>query len=110
MEVQRICAYCKNEWTARKTTSQTCSDRCAKRLYKQRQREKKIEASNNETKNTKMAALREKEYLTVSEAGEYLSVSRWTIWRAINSGTLKFGKLGRKKLIKRTELEKALHQ
>ena len=48
IRINRICQYCGKEFEAKKTTSKTCSDKCAKMLYKQRQKEAKIEKSNEE--------------------------------------------------------------
>jgi hypothetical protein len=40
LRIVKICAFCKQEFIAGKTTTETCSDSCAKRLYKLRIREK----------------------------------------------------------------------
>jgi tRNA A37 methylthiotransferase MiaB len=49
LRIIKVCEFCKQEFIARKTTSQTCSDPCAKRLYKLRQREKTISRAEVET-------------------------------------------------------------
>jgi hypothetical protein len=38
----KICAFCKQEFIARKTTTETCSGPCAKRFYRVKQRERAI--------------------------------------------------------------------
>jgi actin-related protein len=43
LRIVKVCAYCKQEFIARKTTTETCSDACAKRFYKVKQREKAIQ-------------------------------------------------------------------
>ena len=49
IKVLKICEYCKNEFVARKTTSQTCSDVCANRFYKLKQLDSKIAQAELET-------------------------------------------------------------
>ena len=77
-------------------------------FYKQRQREAKIEASNQETlqiKTKPLELLKQKDFLSISEACTLLSISRWTIWRAIKKNEMKAGKIGRRTLIKRADLD-----
>jgi hypothetical protein len=63
MRIIKVCEYCKQEFIARKTTSQTCSDPCAKRLYKLRQ----------------VKVIQAKEWLTLKEAALLLNVSPLTL-------------------------------
>jgi hypothetical protein len=49
LRIVKICAYCKQEFIAKKTTTETCSDPCAKRFYKVKQREKAISRAKLET-------------------------------------------------------------
>lgn len=50
--------------------------------------------------------LRTKDFLTITETCSLLSVSRWTIWRAIKNNELSSGKIGRRRLIRRSDIEK----
>ena len=52
-----------------------------------------------------MEDLKARDFLTITEACELLSLSRWTIWRAIKNGEFKAGKIGRRTLIRRRDLE-----
>jgi excisionase family DNA binding protein len=110
IEVQKICEYCGNEFTARKTTSKTCSDRCVKLYYKQRKRAAKIEETTKTTiqiKNKPIEELKAKEFLTVRDAAKLLSCSRQTVYSLINSGKLKAVNIKVKKtIVKRTDLDK----
>lgn len=108
IQVQRICQHCGKKFTARTTVTQFCSDACAKRAYKVKIRLEKVEVSNRETqriRNKPIEDLKARDFLTITEACELLSLSRWTIWRAIKNGELKAGKIGRRTLIRRMDLE-----
>jgi excisionase family DNA binding protein len=108
IKIQRICQYCGRYFTAYKTITRTCSADCAKRLYKQKVKTKKIEESNQETQLLKMKPveeLKKKEFLTITETCTLLSISRWTIWRAMKRGDLIAGRIGRRTLIRRSDLD-----
>ena len=45
IDIKRICAWCKQEFIAHKTTTTCCSHRCANLLYKQRKREAAVKAN-----------------------------------------------------------------
>ncbi|GAB4035262.1 helix-turn-helix domain-containing protein [Spirosoma gilvum] len=109
IRVRRICEQCGNEFEARTTVTKTCSDACAKRAYKARQRAAKIQASDEPTRKiiTKpLDDIRAKEALNIAEASQLLGVSRWTIWRAIRSGHLTAIKLGRRTIIRRSDIDR----
>ena len=108
IKVQRICQYCNKEFTARTTVTMYCSDDCAKKAYKARKRVEKVAESDKETQTIRLKpieGLKSKEFLTISEACILLSVSRWTIWRAIKNDNLRAAKLGRRTLIRHADLD-----
>lgn len=110
IRINRVCVFCNEVFIARKTVSKTCSDACAKKLYKRRQREKKIEASNNETTQVLERPIKElnaKDFLTVKDAATLLNCSVRTTYRLITNGTLKAINLAERKiLIKRSEIDR----
>lgn len=111
IKIQRICQHCRKEFTARTTVTRYCGDDCAKRAYKARQRAAKVEVSINETSRIKAQPIEElkaKEFLTIAETCKLLSVSRWTVWRSIKRNELKAGKIGRKTIIKRSDIDNLL--
>jgi excisionase family DNA binding protein len=109
IRVKRICEQCGNEFEARTTVTKTCSDTCAKRAYKARQRTAKVTVSNEQTRRIiakPIIDIRAKEHLNIADTSKLLGVSRWTIWRAIGSGNLHAVKLGRRTLIRRSDIER----
>ncbi|GAB3018959.1 helix-turn-helix domain-containing protein [Spirosoma pulveris] len=109
IRVRRICEQCGNEFEARTTVTKTCSDSCAKRAYKARQRAAKVTVSNEQTRRIiekPLDDIRAKENLNIADASKLLGVSRWTIWRAIGSGNLHAVKLGRRTLIRRSDVDR----
>jgi excisionase family DNA binding protein len=88
--------------------TQCCSDFCAKRYYKIKQKESKIEKSNVETQTTlnlPMETIKAKEFLSVVETGKLLGISTRTLYRLMANGELKFGKVGKRTIIKKTDLD-----
>ena len=57
IQVQRICQYCSNEFTARTTTTLYCSHKCNSAAYKARLRDTKIEESNKQKQPTQVSFL-----------------------------------------------------
>lgn len=114
IEVQRICRYCGNEFTARTTVTRYCSDMCSKRAYKARLKAAKIESSNKETQRIKdqpIEELKAKEFLTVREVARLLNCSVRSAYYYIESGTIKAVNLGQRiTRVKRSEIDKLFEQ
>ena len=110
IQIQRICKYCSNEFTARTTVTQYCSDNCSKRAYKARARAVKIENSNRETQRIKsqpIVELRAKEFLSVTQVSKLIGCSRQNVYNLINTGKLKATNILLKKtIVKRSDLDK----
>ena len=116
LRIVKICAYCKQEFIARKTTSETCSDACAKRFYKVKQREKAIQRVEVETmvkrkpssfiNEEAIKAIQAKEWLTLKEVALLLNVSSLTLRRWTLAGKVNSKKVGKKHSFRRAELMK----
>ena len=114
IQVQRVCQYCGNDFTARTTVTQFCSDTCSKRAWKEKRRAEKIEASNKETQRIKTQPIEElkaKEFLTVREVARLLNCSLRSAYYYIGSGNIKAVNLGQRiTRVKRSEIDKLFEQ
>jgi len=85
LRIIKVCEFCKQEFIARKTTSQTCSDPCVKRLYKLKKRNEAIRRAKIETAvkqkpeafitEDQVKAIQVKEWLTLKEVALLLNVT-----------------------------------
>ncbi len=90
-----------------------CSDHCSKRYYKLKKKDEKIENTNQETVKVfslPLELLKAKEFLSVKEASKLLGVSQRTLYRLMEKDELKFAKIGKRTIIKRTELDNFFNQ
>ena len=111
IEIQRICQYCEQEFTAKTTVTKYCSDKCSKAAYKTRKRAEKVKQSNAETtriKNQPIEQLKAKEFLSIKEVCQLVGISRRTVYRLIEQGDLKKIKVGSRTLVKHTALNRLL--
>lgn len=109
IRIDKVCQHCGKDFVAKTTVTKFCGDLCAKRNYKKRKREEKVQKVNSLEKqqmNFNHAKVEEKEFLSIEETCTLLGASRMTIYRQIKKGTLKAAKLGRRTIIKRSEIDK----
>jgi len=114
LRIIKICAFCKQEFVARKTTTETCSDPCAKRLYKFRVREKAISRARAETMvkregkafvtEEQVKVIQAKEWLTLKDAAMLLNISPLTLRRWVLAGKVTSKKVGKKHAFARAAL------
>ncbi|MBL0303423.1 MAG: helix-turn-helix domain-containing protein [Sphingobacteriales bacterium] len=125
IKIPKFCQHCGQAFVAQTTTTRFCGHKCASRAYKQRKREEKVQttlsdqiksvtSANSENlqslqslpiKTGNFLNLRDKEFLSVQETAILLGASRWTIQRMIQRAELKAGKLGRRTIIPRSEID-----
>ena len=125
IKIPKFCQHCGQAFVAQTTTTRFCGHKCASRAYKQRKREEKVQttlsdqiksvnSANSENlqslqslpiKTGNFINLRDKEFLSVQETAILLGASRWTIQRMIQREELKAGKLGRRTIIPRSEID-----
>lgn len=125
IKIPKFCQHCGQAFVAQTTTTRFCGHKCASRAYKQRKREEKVQttlsdqiksvtSANSENLQSLQSLpiqtgnfinLRDKEFLSVQETAILLGASRWTIQRMIQRAELKAGKLGRRTIIPRSEID-----
>ncbi|MEZ5001420.1 MAG: helix-turn-helix domain-containing protein [Chitinophagales bacterium] len=125
IKIPKFCQLCGKAFVAQTTSTKYCGHTCASRAYKQRKREEKMQTALSEQINnnkptssenlqtlqtlSKQAGnyinLSDKEFLSINEAADLLGASRWTIQRMIKRNQLSIAKLGRRTIIKRTEID-----
>ncbi len=107
IRINRICQHCGVEFTAKTTVTKYCGDRCAKRAYKARKKAEKVQASNQETQKQiekPVIELQAKEFLTGKETCQLFGISRTTLWRLIKQGKLKQANIGKRIIIRKSDL------
>lgn len=109
IKVTRICEYCDKEFTARTTITRFCSHACNGKAYKETIRKSKIELSNAKTRKVILQpfeVLKVKPFLSITESCELLGISRRTMYRLLERGEIKAAKIGKRTIIKRTEIDR----
>lgn len=108
IRIPKICEFCNNAFIAKTTSTRYCGEICSKKAYKARKREEKINNAievEKEKNAEPLINLKHKEFLTIGEVCTLLSISRWTVWRAIKNNTLKSSKIGRRVIIKKSDID-----
>ena len=107
IRIEKNCEFCGETFTAKTTVTKYCGDNCAKRAYKKRKREEKIASAKEEAEQSPYdSSLNDKDFLSIKEACCLLGASRWTIYRMIDNGVLNAGKIGRRTIIARNDIDK----
>ena len=110
LKIKRICVWCGKEFIAQKTTTACCSKQCANALYKKRKRDEAIKTNNQivgkEIEEKPIERIKDKPFLTITEAALYLGVTRPTVYGYIKRGELKVSRLGFKYFLKKEDIDK----
>ncbi|MGD9928757.1 MAG: helix-turn-helix transcriptional regulator [Mangrovibacterium sp.] len=114
IEIQKICELCGKEFTAKTTVTRFCGHTCASRAYKLREKENKIGKAIKETNQQKLLtlselnieAIKQKDFLSIKEAHTLLGLSERTFYRLMKDGTIQATRLGKRTIIKRSEIDK----
>ena len=114
IRIVKLCEYCKNEFIAKTTVTQSCSDNCAKRFYKLKINNSKIAHAEIKTEisrkpnayitSNKLQLIKEKEVLDLQEAALLLNISPLTLRRWVLSGKLTSFKPGKKHLFAKSAI------
>lgn len=106
LNIEKVCSWCGNTFTAKKTVTKYCSHKCNSAAYKDSIRRVKIEKSNQPAASRTAINTKEKEYLKVREAAALLNCSVRTIHRIIKRGLLPGINISeRKTIVRRKDIE-----
>lgn len=108
LSIKKICAFCKNEYIAKRTTTKYCSHKCNSRHYKVLQKQEKIQTVERATKVKVISIedINKKDFLSVREASIILNMSLRTIYRLIENNQLNAYNFSlRKTLIRRKDID-----
>lgn len=113
IRITKICQWCGVEFEAQKVSTKYCSHRCANLAYKQAVRDKRVKQAEAETLSVKLEKpienVKDKEYLSFSQVGKLLGVSRQAVYNMVKAGNLKASKISsRLSFIKRANIEAML--
>lgn len=114
IEIQKVCELCGKEFTAKTTVTRFCGHTCASRACKLRAKENKIGKAVKETNQQKLLslselnieAIKQKDFLSIKEAHTLLGLSERTFFRLMKDGTIQATRLGKRTIIKRSEIDK----
>ena len=114
IRIPKVCEYCKNSFTAQKSSTKYCSLTCAQRNYKKTKRDEKVDKAHKEytkiqqNKQPKLAdsTINLKAYLSVKDTCKMLNASDSTIRKYIKEGKINTIRIGKKHIIKREDIEK----
>ncbi len=110
IRIEKTCEWCGKQFTAQTTVTRFCSKRCSEHSYKERVRQQKIKNTlSTPTPTATLSAIKEKEYLTVADAGQILGMTRQGVYKLIHRGDLSASKISsRLTLIKRISIDTML--
>ena len=104
----------RRDFIAQKTTTACCSKQCANALYKKRKRDEAIKANNQivekKIEEKPIEKIKDKPFLTITEAALYLGVTRPTVYSYIRRNELKVIRLGFKYLLKKEDIDELFNQ
>lgn len=110
--ITRKCQYCNNAFEAKTLYTRYCSKTCNSRDYKNKIRENRIAVATLKKSPMQIVqdqlnidTIPQKPYLNISEAANYLGVSKRTVERLISTGQIKVVKLLRRVLITKQTLD-----
>lgn len=114
IEIQKICELCGKEFTAKTTVTRFCGHTCAAQAYKLRMKETKVSQAIRETNQQKILslselnieAIKQKDFLSIKEAHTLLGLSERTFFRLMKDGTIQAARLGKRTIIKRSDIDK----
>ena len=116
IKILKICEYCDKEFIAKTTTTRFCSHACNSKDYKKRIKAKKVGKAIRKTNIQKILLseeinheiVKQKAFLSIKEAHKLIGLSESTFYRLMKKGVISYSKVGKRTIIKRSEIDKLL--
>lgn len=117
IRVIRTCEYCNNDFEAKTVYTKYCSHTCNRKAYKEALRTAKVNtaiASHVVKPKAKLitnidySSIQVKELLTINETCALLNITHVTLRRWIKEAVITSSRIGKKHLIKRTDINQLL--
>ena len=113
LEIKKVCEFCGSVFMAKKTTTRYCSHQCNSRAYKANKKGQKAASVEHETESVlrvrPIEQVKDKEFLSVSEAAVLLGLCKQSVYNLAYSGRLKATRLSnRMTIISRSDIEEML--
>lgn len=108
IQIIRVCEHCKQDFTARTTSTRYCTHKCNRAAYKLKLKEEKILKSDLETATVKAKPVMEimmKQFYTLDDLSQLFGMSKRTFYRIIERGELPHAKLGGKTFVHKETIE-----
>ncbi len=111
LNLKKVCEYCNTKFTAMKSTTRFCSNRCSSRAYKHNVKQLKTQLAESksiqrvETASPALSVIQLKQFLDINETSILLKCSASTLRKLISKGVIKTVNIGRKHIIRRTDIE-----
>ena len=108
LRIPKICHFCGNDFTARRTNTKYCSHKCASDANKECKREVALFNLSNEVEinpnSIQPPILNHKDILSITEAAEYMGIGKSTVHRYCVSKQLKCVRINRKIFIRKSDI------
>lgn len=117
IRLTKTCEYCKQKFEAKTITTKYCSHLCNSRAYKQAKRSNKLNTAIAKEAvkpkatiktNIDYSSIETKELLTINETCVLLSITHVTLRRWLKDNIITSSRIGKKHLIKRSEIYQLL--
>lgn len=116
IRIKRVCQFCKQTFVAKTFSTKYCSHSCNSKDYKRKLKEERISVVNKEVQIEKIIKkspkeefnvelLYQKPYLNIAEVCILLNISDSTIRKYLKNGLLPSLRIGKKHIIKKSDLE-----
>lgn len=104
------CKFCNSQFTTFNIRALYCSTLCANKASKRRVKERQQKELENKQLQSNKIELSQKEFLSINDTATLIGVSRSTVYRYINTGELKASRIGKRILLKASDLDLLFHE